>query len=58
MDETLKVIDQMEEKINEAFMQLPDDHDPENWVLIDFNMIAKWPDPCDQTHVVEFESII
>ena len=51
------VTEEMESCIHFAFVELPTDHDPQNWLLIDYKTIAKWIDPCDQTHIVNFQII-
>lgn len=56
----LREVDQIAEDIekatNEAYTALPTDYDPEDWLLIEKDLIAKWPD-IDHTHIVQFAKI-
>lgn len=58
-EETAAITEEMEACIHFAFEELPKDHDPENWLLIDKQkgVICKWFDPCYVTHVVDFRII-
>lgn len=51
------VTEEMESCIHFAFEELPNSHDPEDWLIIGKDVICKWPDPCDQTHIVDFRII-
>lgn len=48
---------EMESTINKAFRQLPIGHDPQNWLMIEGDVIARWIDPEDNTHMIEFTKI-
>jgi hypothetical protein len=56
-EETRVITEEMEACIHFAFEELPINYDPEDWLLIDKDIICKWVNPEDVTHVVEFQII-